>query len=43
MKINFQKLDHIQICVPRAKEKEARAFYIDFLQLQEIPKPEDLV
>jgi catechol-2,3-dioxygenase len=40
MKINFLKLDHIQICIPKDTEKEARAFYCDILGLTEIPKPE---
>lgn len=40
--MNFKRLDHIQICIPTGKENEARAFYIDVLELQEIPKPEYL-
>ena len=43
MNINFKRLDHIQICIPTGKEQEARAFYIDFLGLEEIPKPADLL
>jgi len=39
MKINFKKIDHIQICIPKGKETEARKFYIDLLGLEEIPKP----
>lgn len=42
MTINFKRLDHIQICVPSAKEQVARDFYIEFLGLQEISKPEYL-
>lgn len=43
MNIYFKRLDHIQICIPTGKEQEARAFYIDFLGLEEIPKPADLL
>ena len=39
MKIQFNRIDHIQICVPKGKDKEARKFYIDLLGLEEIPKP----
>lgn len=41
-KINFKKLDHIQICIPKGKEDEARKFYTDIIGLTEIPKPEAL-
>lgn len=43
MKISFKRIDHIQICVPRTKEAEARAFYIGVLGLKEIEKPAYLV
>jgi catechol 2,3-dioxygenase-like lactoylglutathione lyase family enzyme len=39
MEILFKRLDHIQICVPKDKEKKARSFYIDLLDLEEIAKP----
>lgn len=39
MKIPFNRIDHIQICIPKGKEKAARKFYIDLLGLEEIPKP----
>lgn len=37
--INFRRLDHIQLCIPKNKEAEARTFYCDFLGLEEIEKP----
>lgn len=43
MKINFKKLDHIQICIPPGKEDEARKFYMDILGLKEITKPVELL
>ncbi|MCB0630678.1 MAG: hypothetical protein R2824_11260 [Saprospiraceae bacterium] len=42
MKINFKRIDHIQICIPENKEDEAKRFYIDTLGLREIPKPDYL-
>lgn len=41
--ITFNRLDHIQICIPIGKENEARKFYTDVLGLQEIPKPQELI
>lgn len=41
--INFSKIDHVQICIPRGKENEARRFYSDIIGLDEIPKPQELV
>ena len=41
-KIEFIRLNHIQLCIPKGKEKEARSFYCDLLGLKEIDKPEDL-
>ena len=41
--INFKRLDHIQICIPKRKENEARYFYPDIIGLTEIPKPESLI
>lgn len=43
MMITFKRLDHVQICIPRGKENEARKFYTDLLALQEIPKPASLI
>lgn len=42
MSIHFKKLNHIQICIPKNKETEARAFYCGILGLEEIEKPEYL-
>lgn len=42
MKIQFRRLDHIQICIPIGKELEARRFYCGLLQLEEIEKPDYL-
>jgi catechol 2,3-dioxygenase-like lactoylglutathione lyase family enzyme len=40
MKVNFKRLDHIQICIPFGAEDQAREFYGNVLGLSEIPKPE---
>lgn len=40
MKINFKRLDHVQVCIPRGAEPEAREFYGGLLGLEEIEKPE---
>ena len=42
MKINIKRLDHVQVCVPRGAEAEARAFYGDLLGLEEVEKPREL-
>ena len=39
----IQAIHHAQITVPPDRVDEARDFYIDVLQLNEIPKPEALV
>ncbi len=41
-KIEFRRLNHIQICIPKNKEEEAKRFYCDLLRLEEIEKPEYL-
>jgi len=41
--IHFKRLDHIQICIPKGKENEARQFYTDIIGLTEIPKPKALI
>jgi catechol 2,3-dioxygenase-like lactoylglutathione lyase family enzyme len=41
--IDFKRIDHVQISIPKGKEDEARAFYTDVLGLKEIPKPESLM
>ena len=42
MKVIFKRLDHVQVCIPRGAEAEARAFYGGLLGLEEIEKPEAL-
>jgi len=41
--INFKRFDHVQICIPKGKEDEARKFYTDIMGLKEIPKPASLL
>lgn len=43
MKINFKKLNHVQICIPKGEEENERKFYCEILGLTEIPKPESLI
>ena len=40
MKITFKRLDHVQVCIPRGAEGEAREFYGGLLGLEEVEKPE---
>jgi catechol 2,3-dioxygenase-like lactoylglutathione lyase family enzyme len=42
MTITFKRLDHVQVCIPRGAETQARAFYGGLLGLEEIEKPEVL-
>lgn len=42
MRLNFRKIDHVQICVPPGDEDRAREFYGQILGLKEIEKPEVL-
>ena len=42
MKINFNRLNHVQVCIPRGTESEAREFYGGLLGLREIEKPKAL-
>ena len=42
MKIKFNRLNHIQICIPKNAEQKAREFYCGILGLEEIEKPEVL-
>ena len=42
MKIKFNRLDHVQVCIPRGTEDEAREFYGGLLGLEELEKPEVL-
>lgn len=39
MKINFTKINHVQICVPLGEEDRAREFYCNILGLKEIERP----
>jgi catechol-2,3-dioxygenase len=39
MKIKFNRLNHIQICIPHGQEDRAREFYCGILGLLEIEKP----
>jgi catechol 2,3-dioxygenase-like lactoylglutathione lyase family enzyme len=34
------RIDHVQLAIPPGGEDRARAFYIDVLELHEVPKPE---
>jgi catechol 2,3-dioxygenase-like lactoylglutathione lyase family enzyme len=42
MKIKFNRLDHVQVCIPRGAEDAARDFYGGLLGLEELEKPEVL-
>jgi catechol 2,3-dioxygenase-like lactoylglutathione lyase family enzyme len=42
MKINFKRLDHVQVCCPPGAEERARDFYGRLLGLTEIEKPAPL-
>jgi catechol 2,3-dioxygenase-like lactoylglutathione lyase family enzyme len=39
MKLNFKRLDHVQLCIPPGGEDTAREFYGALLGLTEIEKP----
>lgn len=41
--IDFKRLNHVHICIPKGKESEAREFYAGVLGLKEIPKPASLI
>jgi catechol 2,3-dioxygenase-like lactoylglutathione lyase family enzyme len=40
--IVFNRINHVQICIPPGAENDARSFYTDLIGLQEIPKPPSL-
>lgn len=42
MFIDYQRLHHVQICIPTGKEEIAKKFYIETLGFAEIEKPEAL-
>lgn len=39
MKIRFNRLNHVQVCIPRGAEESARRFYAGVIGLSEIEKP----
>lgn len=41
--IKFKRFDHVQICIPKGAEDEARKFYTDIIGLKEKPKPQSLI
>ena len=41
-RMDIQRMNHVQITVPKGAEAAARAFYCDVLGLREIAKPESL-
>ena len=41
--IKITRLHHVQIAMPAGEEDRARAFYIDMLGFQEVPKPPELI
>ena len=42
MKINFTKINHVQICIPNGEEEKGREFYCGILGLREIERPKSL-
>lgn len=42
MKINFKKINHIQICIPVNEEEKARELYCGILGLKEQKRPESI-
>lgn len=42
MKIKINRLNHVQLCIPRGAEDDAREFYGKLLGLGEIEKPDVL-
>ncbi|PYS48773.1 MAG: glyoxalase [Acidobacteria bacterium] len=42
MKIQFKRLDHVQLCIPSGEQERARVFYTKVLGLEEIEKPDVL-
>ncbi|GAC1301088.1 MAG: hypothetical protein NVSMB19_08800 [Vulcanimicrobiaceae bacterium] len=38
----FARFDHVQLAMPAGEEARARAFYVDVLALEEVPKPPEL-
>lgn len=42
MKIKFNRLNHIQMCIPHGQEDRGRDFYCGILGLLEIDKPDNM-
>jgi catechol 2,3-dioxygenase-like lactoylglutathione lyase family enzyme len=42
MRAMLRQLDHVQLAIPRGSEDVARAFYVDVLGFEEVPKPAEL-
>jgi catechol 2,3-dioxygenase-like lactoylglutathione lyase family enzyme len=42
MKIRIKRLDHVQLCIPKGEEAQARDFYGRVLGFPELEKPEAL-
>ena len=42
MQIKFNRLNHIQICIPKGEEASALQFYCGILGLDEVKKPDIL-
>lgn len=40
--MRIERINHVQISVPRGSEDEVRRFYCGILGLEEVPKPESL-
>ena len=43
MKIQYKRIHHVQICIEHGLEDEAREFYTNVLQMEEIKKPDSLI
>ncbi|HEY5326499.1 MAG TPA: VOC family protein [Mucilaginibacter sp.] len=41
--IDFKRIDHVQISIPKGMEDQARNFYTDIIGLKEISKPASLL
>ena len=42
MKVEFKRIDHVQLVIPKGAENKARDFYSGMLGLEEIEKPDSL-
>lgn len=41
--VPFERVDHVQLAMPRGEEDRARAFYADLLGMEELRKPAELI